>query len=221
MNKIYEDAQKRFFVYNNVLEESLIDSILSESNELLKKNEYIVRFAIKNTVTFETIIDVFKPYAQLTDYEKQMFHKSYTDENNFKLTRRDVEVTLSYELSEKVHKLIGDIVKTEYNINTATADHGSIIYYGPEYFMGRHADGNPNKPRVCTAVLYCNEAKEGEFGGDVLFYENYETDTITYTHKPLRNQLIIFDSLYSLGIDHEVAEIKNWYRYVYRIYFDR
>jgi Rps23 Pro-64 3,4-dihydroxylase Tpa1-like proline 4-hydroxylase len=221
MNKIYEDAQKRFFVYNNVLEESLIDSILSESNELLKKNEYIVRFAIKNTVTFETIIDVFKPYAQLTDYEKQMFHKSYTDEDNFKLTRRDGEVTLSYELSEKVHKLIGDIVKTEYNINTATADHGSIIYYGPEYFMGRHADGNPNKPRLCTAVLYCNEAKEGEFGGDVLFYENYETDTITYTHKPLRNQLIIFDSLYSLGIDHEVAEIKNWYRYVYRIYFDR
>ncbi len=37
------------------------------------------------------------------------------------------------------------------------------------------------------------ETDEGEFGCDVLFYENYETDTITYTHKPLRNQLIIFD----------------------------
>ena len=220
MNKIYEDVQKRFFVYNNVLEESLLDNILSESTESLNKGEHIVRFAVNNNVTSE-MIDVFKPYTKLTDYEKQMFHKSYTNDDNFKLNRRDAELTLSYELSEKVHKLIGDIVKTEYNIDTVVVDHGSIIYYGPEYFMRRHADGNPSKPRLCTAVLYCNEAKENELGGDVVFYEDYETNTVTYTHKPLRNQLIIFDSLDSLGIDHEVTEIKNWYRYVYRIYFNK
>lgn len=220
MNKIYEDVQKRFFIYNNVLEESLIDNILSESTEALNKCEHIVRFAVNNKITSERI-DLFKPYTELTDYEKQMFHNSYTNQDTFKLNRRDAELILSHKLSEKIHKIIGDIVKTEYNINSVNIDFGSVIYYGPEYFMGRHTDGNPSKPRLCTAVLYCNEAKGNELGGDVVFYENCETDTVTYTHKPRRNQLIIFDSLDSLGIEHEVTEIKNWYRYVYRIYFNK
>lgn len=220
MNKIYEDAQKRFFIYDNVIDESLIDNILTEAKEALHKEEHIVRFAVTNRTTFEQV-DLFKPYSELTEHEKQMFHKSYADDDSWKLNRRDTEIAVSYELSQKLYTLISDIVKTEYGVNLTSIDHGSVIHYGPEYFMGRHADGNPSKPRLCTAVLYCNEAKEDESGGDVIFYEDYETDTVTYTHKPLRNQLVIFDSLNSLGIDHEVTEVKDWYRYVYRVYFNR
>jgi hypothetical protein len=62
--------------------------------------------------------------------------------------------------------------------------------------------------------------KHGDIGGDVLFYDNEQSENIIHTYSAKRNQMVIFDSHFNKpGIPHSVTKIENWNRYVYRVYF--
>jgi hypothetical protein len=219
--KLYEDVNKQFFIYDNVIDESLFDSILSEiDNELIKGNQSI-RFNTKHIKTDTEFKIHNKMYKECNELEIEMFNLNYDNNTDYKLLKRDCDVMLSQPMNERIINQIIPIIKDLYNTNELEIDYQSIIQYGPGYLMEPHSDSNPNHPRLCTAVLYCNDMKDGDIGGDVLFYDNETKDkNIVYTYSPKQNQLIIFDSyINEVGIPHSVTKIENWNRYVYRIYF--
>jgi hypothetical protein len=70
--------------------------------------------------------------------------------------------------------------------------------------------------------------KDEDEGGEIVFYSDVTEsespevikNNIIYTHRPKKNQLIVFDSYFNkMGIQHSVTEIKNWNRHVFRTYW--
>jgi Rps23 Pro-64 3,4-dihydroxylase Tpa1-like proline 4-hydroxylase len=219
--KLYEDVNKQFFIYDNVIDESLFDSILSEiDNELIKGNQSI-RFNTKHIKTDTEFKIHNKMYKECNELEIEMFNLNYDNNTDYKLLKRDCDVNLSMPMKERITNKIIPIIKDLYNTNELEIEYESIIQYGPGYLMEPHVDASPNHPRLCTAVLYCNDMKDGDVGGKVLFYDNETKDkNIVYTYQPKRNQMVIFDSHFNKpGIPHSVTKIENWNRYVYRVYF--
>lgn len=218
MNKIYEDLDKKFFIYENIIKEEWFGQIDKEVNEQLNLGSQNIRFAIFDKQNQTTFRINQKNYSDLTEYEKEMYHKK--SDESFEIIRNDADINTSKELQEKLNNCIAEIIKLEYNLNDVTVEHASFIHYSPGHFMTIHSDATPHNPRLCTAVLYCNIENKNNVGGDVLFYDNEITQNIVYTYTPKRNQLVIFDShINKLGIPHSVTTIQNWNRYVYRVYF--
>lgn len=217
--KVYEDISKKFFIYNNVIDESLFDKIFKDINNQIELGNQSIRFSVENKETKKIYNIDQKLYNKFTDYEKEMFHKKY--DANYEILRKDCDININDRLEENIMESIYKIIKDIYGLNVIKIQHASIIQYLPGYLMRIHHDTNPDKPRLCTAVLYCNDMKENDLGGEVIFYDNSEEKNIVYTYTPKRNELIIFDSHFNeVGIRHSVNEIKNWNRYVYRIYFE-
>jgi Rps23 Pro-64 3,4-dihydroxylase Tpa1-like proline 4-hydroxylase len=218
--KLYEDVNKRFFIYDNVIDESLFDSILSEiDNELIKGNQSI-RFNTKHIKTDTEFKIHNKMYKECNELEIEMFNLNYDNNTDYKLLKRDCDVSLSEFLVEQIINQIGPIIKDVYNVSELEIEYQSVIQYGPGYLMKIHSDSSPNNSRLCTAVLYCNDMKDGDIGGDVLFYDNERAKNIVHTYSAKRNQMVIFDSHFNKpGIPHSVTKIENWNRYVYRVYF--
>jgi Rps23 Pro-64 3,4-dihydroxylase Tpa1-like proline 4-hydroxylase len=220
MIKIYEDIHKRFFIYDNVIDNHIYNSIFNEIHTEKHNETQNVRFSIENIKTGERISINQKLYKDLSVVDKKLFDKNYDNNDEYVLLRRDSDIILSYELRESINTKISDIINDIYKTNTPNIEYSSIIEYGPGYLMRIHSDSTPHNPRLCTAVLYCNDMIDGDVGGDVLFYDNEDNQQIIYTYKPKKNQLIVFDSEFNkVGIPHSVTKIENWNRYVYRVYY--
>jgi Rps23 Pro-64 3,4-dihydroxylase Tpa1-like proline 4-hydroxylase len=218
--KLHEDINKKFIIYDNVIDETSFDDIFTHVNNELDLGNQSIRFVVLNTTTNTEYKIHQKLYNEFTDLDKEMFHKNYDNDSDYELLRRDCDIGLTSELEIKISKNIKNIVKEIYNIDDVEIENQSIIWYGPGYFMGIHSDSTPpDNPRLCTAVLYCNDRRDDNIGGDVIFYNNINKN-IVHTYSPKRNQLVIFDSyINEYGIPHSVTKIENWDRYVYRIYF--
>ena len=86
--------------------------------------------------------------------------------------------------------------------------------------MNKHTDAGPIR-RTCTAVLYCNTMLSEYEGGETIFYDDFDNTTEVFRYRPNINELVLFDSSFNSDtIHHSVSEIKNWERYVYRVYFN-
>lgn len=220
MIKSYEHPDKSFFIYENGVDDELFEEIFQMFNHQLKNGNQSVRFAIENIETKKIYAIHQKMYKHFTDYEKAMFHSDYTNSTKYTLLRRDSDITVPYELQCKILAYIDKIISDIYGIDEVECQYSSGIEYGPGYMMAIHSDATPHNPRLCTAVLYCNDMKDGDEGGDVLFYDNHKDENVIYTYRPKRNQVVVFDShINDFGIPHSVTQIKNWNRYVYRIYY--
>jgi hypothetical protein len=157
--------------------------------------------------------------------------------NNFKnigskrINRKDIESPCDRTLLNTTNKHISVYLESIYteHINNFKAEHQDVLTYLPGHIMNIHSDtsSEPNL-RICTTTLYLNEMKNGDEGGEIVFYgditgfESPEVikNNIIYTHRPKKNQLIVFDSYFNkMGIQHSVTEIKNWNRHVFRTYW--
>lgn len=218
--KLYEDISNKFFIYDNVIEEHLFDELFTEIYSEIKLGNQSIRFAVENNNTNTQFKIYQKKYYELTELEKEMFHKNYDNDTTYQLLRRDSDIGISYSLQQKILKNINQIIENIYELDESEIEYSSIIQYGPGYLMGIHQDSTPHNPRLCTAVLYCNDMEIGNVGGDVIFYDNEIDKNVVYNYTPKRNQLIVFDSHFNeWGIPHSVTKIENWNRYVYRIYY--
>lgn len=218
--KIYEDISKQFFIYDNIVSEPIFDDIFIQINKQLKLGNKSVRFAVLDKKSNKEFRISQKTYNEFSEHEIEMFNKNYDDTTSYQLLRRDCDINLSDNLDTILIENINNIVKYIYNLKNVEIEYASIIEYEPGYLMRIHSDATPNNPRLCTAVLYCNDMKDGDVGGNVLFYDNDVDQNIIHTYTPKRNQLVIFDSYFNEhGIPHSVTKIENWNRYVYRIYY--
>jgi Rps23 Pro-64 3,4-dihydroxylase Tpa1-like proline 4-hydroxylase len=218
--KLYEDVNKQFFIYDNVIDESLFDSILSEIDNELIKGHQSIKFNTKHIKT-DTEFKIYnKVYKECNELEIEMFNLNYDNNTDYELLKRDCDISLSEFLVEQIINQINPIIKDVYNVSELEVEYQSVIQYGPGYLMKIHSDSSPTNSRLCTAVLYCNDMKDGDIGGDVLFYDNEQSKNIIHTYSAKRNQMVIFDSHFNKpGIPHSVTKIENWNRYVYRVYF--
>jgi hypothetical protein len=218
--KLYEDVNKRFFIYDNVIDESLFDSILSEIDDELIKGNQSIRFNTRHIKTDTEFKIHSKAYKECNELEIEMFNLNYDNNTDYELVRRDCDISLPHRLVQQIINQIDPIIKDVYNVNELEVEYESVIQYGPGYLMKIHSDSSPTNSRLCTAVLYCNDMKDGDIGGDVLFYDNEQSKNIIHTYSAKRNQMVIFDSHFNKpGIPHSVTKIENWNRYVYRVYF--
>lgn len=211
------------FVFQNVLDNlNIFDNIIDECDLAEKNGDFVVRIEILNKKT-DKQIGFAKPYKELSDSEKFLFDNiDYIRNDNINTPRLDFDINLSQKIKTTLDKNIKEclnlIYKNEVSIDDIYSDYNSVIKYGNGYKMARHNDGGPNN-RFCTAVLYCNTMLPEYIGGNTIFYKNNEE---IFNYKPRINDLIIFDSYYNLDtLEHEVIEIKNWERYVYRVYFKK
>lgn len=218
--KLYEDISKQFFIYDNVIDTTLFDELFTEIDSEIELGNQSIRFAVEDTNTNTQFKIYQKKYYEFTEIEKEMFQKNYDTDDTYKLLRRDCDIDIPHLLQQKILKNINQIIQNIYGLTQIEIEHSSIIHYGPGFLMGIHQDSTPHNPRLCTAVLYCNDMEDGNIGGDVIFYDNETDKNIIKTYKPKKNQLIVFDSYFNeWGIPHSVTKIENWNRYVYRIYF--
>lgn len=218
--KIFEDINKQFFIYDNVIDETLFTEIFSNINNELAIGNQSVRFSVINHNTNTEFKIYQKQYNKFNELELKMFHTNFDNLSNFELLRRDCDINLNYSLYTKITENVNQIIKNIYNLEHVEIEYASVIQYGPGYLMRIHQDSTPHNPRLCTAVLYCNDMTTGDVGGDVIFYDNTINQNIVHTYSPKRNQLVIFDSYFNeWGIPHSVTKIENWNRYVYRIYY--
>ena len=218
--KLHEDINKQFFIYDNVIDEFLFDNIFAEINNQLSAGNQLVGFRVIDKKTNEEFKIHSKTYNECSELETEMFNLNYDNNTDYKLMKRDCDISLSHHLFKKIINHIDPIIKDVYNVSELEVEYQSVIQYGPGYLMKMHSDSRLDNPRLCTAVLYCNDMKDGDIGGDVLFYDNGQAKNIVYTYQPKRNQMVIFDSHFNKpGIPHSVTKIENWNRYVYRVYF--
>ena len=142
--------------------------------------------------------------------------------NNIIIDRKDCDIKIENSIRDKIVSKVKEALYLIYPpelYGNFSNKYDSIIKYGPGYKMNRHKDNGPLS-RTCTAVLYCNTMKPEYAGGEVLFYDDSTNEEI-FKYRPNLNELVLFDSYYNKNtIEHSVTEIKNWERYVYRIYFN-
>jgi Rps23 Pro-64 3,4-dihydroxylase Tpa1-like proline 4-hydroxylase len=218
--KLHEDVNKQFFIYDNVIDESLFDNILNEIDNQLSAGNQLLRFNVVDKKTNAEFKIHSKTYNECSELETEMFNLNYDNNTDYELMRRDCDISLSEFLVEQIINHIDPIIKDVYNVSELEVEYQSVIQYGPGYLMKIHSDSSPTNSRLCTAVLYCNDMKDGDIGGDVLFYDNEQSKNIIHTYSAKRNQMVIFDSHFNKpGIPHSVTKIENWNRYVYRVYF--
>ena len=219
--ELYKFLNNTTFFYKNIFEnEEFLEKVILECDRLISENNFFARLGIKVKKTGNSV-SINKNYKEYTDVEKFIFENSdKISTENFQITRKDIDVNLSYDTTLTLNNKILEIVKYTYPTiaEKIQVEYSSIIKYESGYSMNKHVDGNEN--RICTAVFYLN-SKENNHGGDLLFYdstEKYSKEFLRYS--PQKNECILFDSFYNeYTLEHSVEEIKDWQRYVYRIYF--
>jgi len=219
--ELYKFLGNTTFFYKNIFEdEEFLEKVIKECDRLISENNFFARLGIKLKNNLKNV-SINKNYKEYTDVEKFIFENSdKISTENFQITRKDIDVNLSYDTTLTLNNKILEIVK--YNYPTIAekiqVEYSSIIKYESGYSMNKHADGNEN--RICTAVFYLN-SKETNKGGDLIFYDSDTDDSKEFLrYSPQKNDCILFDSFYNqYTLQHSVDEIKNWQRYVYRIYF--
>jgi Rps23 Pro-64 3,4-dihydroxylase Tpa1-like proline 4-hydroxylase len=227
---LFKNIDNKVFIFENVLDESIIDLLLANSQKNIKEKKFVARFGLKDVATHSGI-SFNKLITDLNEEELYLW-------NNFKnngsklISRKDIESTVTDSfLVNIVNEKIKDYLKTIYSeyIDKYYSQTEDILTYYPGHLMSIHSDGNQStNSRICTTTLYLNKMKDKYEGGEIIFYDNitgFESKDIVqkniiYTHRPQRNQLIVFDSYFNKeGIQHSVSEIKNWNRDVFRTYW--
>jgi len=229
MNLI-KNIDNKVFIFENVLEESIIDLLLIHNQKNIKENNYVARIGLIDDLDPTNNISFNKSVIDLTDEEKYIWD-NFKNTGTKRINKKDIEIpitdySLLYSIQNPIkdylRSIYGDYITEYYNQTT------SILTYYPGHLMNVHSDSTPHNPRICTTTLYLNEMKDEFEGGEIIFYgdiSGYESskvieNNIIYTHRPQRNQLIVFDSYFNKeGIQHSVSEIKNWNRDVFRTYW--
>jgi Rps23 Pro-64 3,4-dihydroxylase Tpa1-like proline 4-hydroxylase len=220
MTELVTNINSKVYIYDDVISDDMFNSLYDNIEHCIDLGNQVVRFSIRDKNTHEIISINQKLYKELTKKEKTQFNTDYSNDSTYELLRRDCDLQFSYLDSININSMITNVVSELYNIKSPKIQYSSGIQYGPGYLMEIHSDEGPANQRLCTAVLYCNDKKDGDIGGDVLFYDNEIDANVIYTYTPKKNQLIIFDSYHNeIGIQHSVTQIENWNRYVYRIYY--
>lgn len=134
----------------------------------------------------------------------------------------EIDISTKYEFRDIINQKIAKYIESIYDENIIAKQSG-ILFYKENHHMIKHRDGGPlDNVRICTSVLYLNDKRENESGGDVICYD--ENENIIHTYTPETGDLIIFDSFYNKNekaLLHSVNTIQNWERFVYRTYWEK
>lgn len=220
---IVKELPNNTFILENVFDDiSIFDDIISDCKKHEDLGNFFARIEILNKKN-KDIFGLHKNYNELTNSEKFLFDNSdYIKNDNIIIDRKDCDIKIENSIRDKIVSKVKEALYLIYPpelYGNFSNKYDSIIKYGPGYKMNRHKDNGPLS-RTCTAVLYCNTMKPEYAGGEVLFYDDSTNEEI-FKYRPNLNELVLFDSYYNKNtIEHSVTEIKNWERYVYRIYFN-
>ena len=219
MDYYYNIGNTTFFYKNIFKDETFLEDVIKECQYSILDEKFFARFGVESTFNKQRI-NINKSYSQYTELEKYIFKNSKNLKNSFITIRKDVEILISETTRKILDEKITNIVNVLYpeKAGDIKIEYSSIIGDNDGYMMNKHTDSGNN--RLCTAVFYLN-SKENNSGGDVIFYEGYDKNAKEmFRYSPQKNDLIIFDSFRNEStLEHSVDEIKNWDRYVYRIYF--
>lgn len=203
----YYTIQDRVFIYKNALPLSLIDSCLKFIQNSFDNKDFFIRYHKDDSSVI---------YLHHNDATKEMMDTFYNsnDTKIQKVAQIPPTTDITFSLLPFYKNVLESIYKRD--VINHTSD---FFMYGPGHYMDKHADGSDN--RVCTTVLYLNEMTENDIGGETLFYELNDESKVIYEYKPVKGDLIIFDSslVDQTGLKHSVTKIQNWKRYAHRIYW--
>lgn len=223
--ELKKQIDNHLFIYKNVFNnESLLDKYIDESKKSLEQGDFSLNLQLKRTKfdDFSAHNDggIQNHYENLSDLERFVFFNTkYFNSDYIEIDRKDVDIPLEDHYANQIVDKVKSIIETIYTdcVGKIHVEYSSVIHYDSHYKMNKHRDSDTG--RICTAILYMN-SKEGGTGGDVIFYDNEDENKEIYRYEPVKNDLVIFDSHFNpLTLPHEVSEIKDWERFVYRIYF--
>lgn len=228
--KLIKNINNKVFIFENALNESIVDLLLEDCQKHIEEKNFVARFGLvdnenpKNNMSFNKLI------TNLNKDEEYIWN-NFKNIGSKRINRKDIESPCDRTLLNTANKHISVYLESIYinHINNLKPEHQDVLTYLPGHIMNIHSDTNqePNL-RICTTTLYLNEMKDDDEGGEIVFYGDImEVDSpeviknnIIYTHRPKKNQLIVFDSYFNkIGIQHSVTEIKNWNRHVFRTYW--